>query len=441
MKRIVITLLIVLAFFSTVISRTPEQKVSITGHVNCPFISHNGGTAYLLLTVTTPTVEPRRRQPMNVAVVLDRSGSMADQNKIEFAKKAVRTLIEQLQSDDIFSFVIYDDVIEVLREARPVNDKRSLLCLLDEVSPRGATNLGGGLSEGLRQVERRRDKEYVNRVILLSDGLANRGVTDPYELQRIVQRYRGKSISVSTMGVGLDYNENLMVRLSESGGGNYYFIEHAQSLASIFRKELKSLSCVAVQNASIQLDLGKGVRLLDAVGMDHRTDGNEVTIQLGDLYSGERREVTLELEIPEGTGSVTIAKGVLKHDGKRGWFESWPSFAASIRYTRDLSEVDRNRDHETQAKADVALSTRSVEKALRALDEGRREDAAKELKSAQSAVLASPAAASTGAGATLLNEQKGRLEQYQQLLKDTTDDRKAKKQIQFENYKVQKSQH
>jgi hypothetical protein len=130
---------------------------------------------------------------------------------------------------------------------------------------------------------------------------------------------------------------------------------------------------------------------------------------------------------------------VLKYDGKRGWFESWPSFAASIHYTKDFSEVDRHRDHETQAKADVAVSTRSVENALRALDEGRREDAAKELKSAQAAVMASPAASAAGAGASLLMDQKGRLESYQQLLKDSTDDRKAKKSIQFENYKTQKS--
>ena len=91
--------------------------------------------------------------------------------------------------------------------------------------------------------------------------------------------------------------------------------------------------------------------------------------------------------------------------------------------------------------ADVAVSTRTVEKALRALDEGRREDAAKELQNAQAVVVSSPAATSTGAGASLLTEQKGKLEAFRQLLKDSTDDRKAKKSIQFENYKTQKSQH
>ncbi len=439
MKRTIIAVVTIIGLLSTVLGRTPDQKVTINGRINCPFVSHNGGTAYLLLSIAAPTTESTHRQPMNVSVVLDRSGSMADQNKIEYAKKAVRTLIDQLQDDDIFSFVIYDDVVDVVRRAQPVHDKRDLLRALEEVFPRGATNLGGGLAEGLRQVECWRDKEYLNRVILFSDGLANRGVTDPCELGRMVQRYRGRSISVTTMGVGLEYNENLMMRLSESGGGNYYFIESPQSLDSIFRQELQSLSCVVAQNAFIELRLGDGVHCHDVIGDEHREEGKAVVIPIGDVYSNEHRELTVELEIPEGTGTFNVAKGVLKHDGKRGWFESWPSFEVSIHYAKDFSEVDRNRDHETQAKTDVAVSTRNVEKALRALDEGRREDAARELMDARSTIAASPAASAGGIGTSLLIEQRGRIESFQQLLKHSTDDRRAKKSIQFENYKTQKS--
>jgi Ca-activated chloride channel homolog len=438
MKRTLFVLTMVLGMLGVAQCRSESQKITINGHLNCPLVAHNGGTVYLLVSITAPPAESRPRQPMNLVLVLDRSGSMADERKIDYAKTAVRALVDQLQTDDVFSFVIYDDVIDVVRAARPVRNRQELSTLLDAVYPRGATNLGGGLAEGLRQVERYRDREYVNRVILLSDGLANRGVTDLYELQRMVQRSRAKSISVTTMGVGLDYNENLMMRLSESGGGNYYFIESPSTLASVFRKELKNLSCVSAQNAILELHLGKGVHLRDAIGLEHHDDGRDVTIPLGDIYSDELREVTLELEIPEGTGTLSVAKGVLKYGGKHGWFESWPSFAATAQYTRDLSEVDKNRDHETQAKADVAVSTRSVENALRALDEGRREDAARELKGAEAAVMASPSASVGGATGTMLNEQRSRLAGFQNLLKDSADMNRAKKAIQYENYQVQK---
>jgi Ca-activated chloride channel family protein len=285
---------------------------------------------------------------MNLAIVLDRSGSMADEGKIEYAKKAVRSLIDQLQEGDYFSFVIYDDVVEVLCQSQRVRDKRDLRNILDEVYPRGATNLGGGLVAGLEQVERHRDREFLNRVILLSDGLANRGITDPHDLRRIAQRYRAKSISVTTMGVGLDYNENLMMGLSQSGGGNYYFIESQNSLASIFRKELRSLSSIAAQNALIELTLADGVHVRDVIGCERQHEGKRITIPVGDLYAGEQRQLTVELEIPEGSGTVQAVKGVLRYEGKHGWFESWPSFTASLHYTRILADVDKNRDNEIQ---------------------------------------------------------------------------------------------
>ena len=438
MKTHVAFTIVVAALLGIGLARGSEKGMTVSGRFNSPFISHNGGIAYLQICITIPVAESRERQPMNLAVVLDRSGSMADEEKIEYAKKAVRSLIDQLQEGDYFSFVIYDNVVQVLRGSQRVRDKRDLRDLLDEVYPRGATNLGGGLIAGLEQVERHLDREFLNRVILLSDGLANRGITDPYELRRIAQRYRSKSISVTTMGVGLDYNENLMMGLSQSGGGNYYFIESPNSLASIFRKELRSLSSIVAQNASVELRPADGVRVLDVVGCEQPRDGRCVTIPVGDLYSGEQRQLTVELEIPEGAGTLQAVNGVLRYEGRHGWFESWPSFAASLHYTRILAEIDKNRDNEVQALVDVALSTRSVDRALKALDEGRKDDAAKELKAAQSAVMLSPAAYSRGAGGAMLGDQRARLENFQNLLKDSADLRKAKKAIQYENYQVQK---
>jgi Ca-activated chloride channel homolog len=415
-----------------------DKGITINGRFSTPFVPSIGGKAYLQICIASPPAVSHGRPPMNLAVVLDRSGSMADEGKIEYARKAVRSLIDQLREGDYFSFVIYDDVVQVVRSSKRIGSRRDLDNLLDEVYPRGATNLGGGLLAGLEQVERHRDGELLNRVILLSDGLANRGITDPHELQRIVQRFRSKSISVTSMGVGLDYNENLMMGLSRSGGGNYYFIENPASLAAIFRKELRSMSSVAAQNASIELKLAPGVRVLDVIGCEQEHSDRRVTIPIGDLYSGEQRQVTVELEIPEGSGLLNAVGGVLRHDGNRGWFESWPSFVAAVHYTRLVAEIDNNRDNEVQALVDVALSTRSVDRALKALDEGRRNDAARELKSAQSSLMLSPAADSKGAGGALLGDQRARLESFQILLQDSADARRAKKAIQFENYRTQK---
>src|SRR3990172_4022106 len=288
-----------------------DKTVTIAARLNTPVISVRGGQIFVHLTVGTPRFEERRREPLNLSVVLDRSGSMGDERKIEYARKALQKLIDELNENDIFSLVVYDDYIDVLRNPSRVGNKRGLKALIDGIEPRGSTNLGGGMIQGLELASQFVQKGYVNRVVLLSDGLANQGITSPHELNRIARQYRHRGISMTTMGVGLDYNENLMVGLAENGGGNYYFIESPRQLASIMAKELDYVSSVVCRDAVIELRLGSGVRLKDVVGYEWKQEGEKTVVSLGDLYSDENRELTVELEAPKGTGSVQLAEGTI----------------------------------------------------------------------------------------------------------------------------------
>ena len=417
----------------------PSPVFTLNGKLNCPVISERGGTAYLQLTLTTPNIiSEKRRKPMNLSVVIDRSGSMSDQRKMEYAKKAFVSLVDQLQSNDILSIVIYDDVVEVIRRAQKIgNDKQSIKRLIDEVYPRGSTNLGGGLVEGLRQSEKYAGKEFVNRVVLLSDGLANVGITDPVELNRIAKRYRDKSISITAMGVGLDYNENLMMGLSESGGGNYYFIEHPHSLAAIIRQEFDMVSSVVAQNGAIYLTLGDNVHVQDVVGCEFKNENARYIIPIGDLYANETREFTVELSIPAGTGNRIVASGELRYESEN-IIASFPHFSAKVTYTKDFAEIEKNRDISTQAKADIAVSTRKVEQAMQAMDNGDQAAAEMHLNEAKDLMSTSPAASAAGASGESVRSQLGKIESYQKSAKED-DSQKAKKSIQYENYKTRKN--
>jgi Ca-activated chloride channel family protein len=418
----------------------PAPVVTLDGRLNCPVISELGGTAYLQLTLTTPGMRAEaKRRPMNLAVVIDRSGSMGDQRKMEYAKKAFGTLIDQLQPEDILSLVVYDDAVDVLRTAQRVGrEKQNIKRMVEEVYPRGSTNLGGGLQQGLREAERYAGKEYINRVVLLSDGLANVGVTDPAELNRMARNHRNRSISVTAMGVGLDYNENLMMGLAESGGGNYYFIEHPNSLASIVRKEFDMVSSVLAQNAAIYIKLGDNVQVSDVVGCAFGQENGTYIVQVGDLYANETREFTVELRVPAGKGQRSIASGELRYEHST-LIAAFPTFSAGVRYTRDVADVERHRDIGTQAKADIAVSARKVEQAMQALDDGDHAAAEIQLNEAKELISASPAASAMGASGESVRSQLGRIESYQKTAKDETDLRKAKKSIQYDNYKTRKN--
>lgn len=433
--------ILVLRFSGVAMSRLPaEGSVTLDGRLNYPYVSNSGGRIFLQIALTAGSFTLTERRPMNLCVVLDRSGSMAGEGKITYAKKALYALIDQLTTRDILSIVIYDDVVEVLSEARHVRNKMALKRLIERIEPRGSTNLGGGMMEGFRQVDRHFDREFVNRVVLLSDGLANQGIVDPTELNRIARRYRSRSISLTTMGVGLDYNENLMMGLAESGCGNYYFIERPYNLAYIVQKELNALSGIVLQSASIELTLGKGVRVLDVVGCDHKFMSGKYSISVGDVYANERREISVELVIPEGVGSMVVATGTLYYESSNETIRRRPTFSVRVHYTDDISMIEQHRDWETQARVDVAVSTRQIERAIQALDEGRRDVAAQEIAAAKQSLMASPALTRASEdGAVVLREQHNRLELYEELLDSVQDIRRAKKTIQFENYRTQKN--
>lgn len=417
-----------------------SNALELRGRMNCPVVPREGGRAFLELTLNAPRGETRERKPVNLCVVLDRSGSMGEEGKIVNAKAALRALIDRLSPEDIFSLVIYDDVVDVLRPARCAGDKRELRDLVEGIQPRGWTNLGGGMLEGFAQAGRYAGREYVNRVVLLSDGLANRGITDPGELGRYARKFRDRSISLTTMGVGLDYNENLMTSLAARGGGNYYFIESPRHLASIFKREFDGLGCVVAQNAVIELRLGRGVSVSDVVGAEFSAVDGRVRIPVGDVYAGERREFTVEVAIPAGTGRLCVAEGDVRFEPVRDGFDVASLAGVSVTYSADAAEIERHRDLEAQASADVALSTRGVERAMDALDQGKSEAALEEIAAARRILAASPAA-SGGASGSAIREQDRRLDMYQQRLKDGPDSlQKAKKSIQYDNYRRQRGE-
>lgn len=440
MKFIVSLLLCALSVSGTdaMSHRPPDATITLGGSINYPYVSHNGGTVYLQVHVNTEDRRPNRRRPMNIAVVLDRSGSMADEGKMEYAREALRALINHLTADDYFSLVVYDHSIDVMRPAARVGNKRDLLRMVDRIQPRGRTNLGGGMVEGFRQVKQHAGRELVNRVILLSDGLANEGITDPAELNSIARDHRRRGISITTMGVGLAYNENLMMGLSESGGGNYYFIEGPYAMAEIMQKEFSTISAVLVQNAVLELRPGRGVTVRDVVGCEHRRRGDLYTIALGDLYSNEMRELIVELAVPEGSGSIVVATGSLRFDVGDIRINRVQPFEVRVRYSRDLAEVERNRNMDVQARADVAVSTRKVEDALKALDEGRDTDANNLMEEARRSLAASPAATAAGNAAAVVRMQEAKIQDYRDSLLLQDRDR-AKKSIQYDNYRTQKN--
>lgn len=269
--------------------------------LNNPYFLTQGNAKEVYLYVQLNAAEAHKtekRIPLNLSLVIDRSGSM-NGDKIAFAKKAADFVIKQLNEEDILSIVQYDNIIEVILAAEKVKNKEILLQKVAKIAARGMTNLSGGMMEGYNQTRKLKAEGQVNRVLLLSDGLANEGVTDPEQLQLIAKKvFETDRIGLSTFGVGADYDEKLMTNLSENGGGNYYFIESPDQIPGIFAQELTGLLTVVAQNARLNITFPSEYFHAGKVyGYPYSLNGNVLTVSFNDVYSKEEKAVLIRLDL------------------------------------------------------------------------------------------------------------------------------------------------
>jgi Ca-activated chloride channel family protein len=251
---------------------------------------------YLYLEIEGQTApSSNQRIPLNLSLVMDRSGSMVGE-KIDFAKKAACFVIKNLGPRDCASVVQYDDVVEVVSPSARVSDKETLLQRIESISARNMTNLSGGMLAGYEQLALTKAEGMVNRVLLLSDGLANQGITQPEQLQQIAQdKFRELGLALSTFGVGADFDEKLMTNLSEYGGGNYYFIDSPDKIPAIFAKELEGLLAVVAQQVTLELDLPADFQCEQVFGYPAEIQGQSVRIRFNDVFSNEKKAVLVKL--------------------------------------------------------------------------------------------------------------------------------------------------
>jgi len=266
-------------------------------------IRANGGSnRYLLARFTAPASPQRRdRPPVNVAFVIDRSGSMGGQ-KIALAKEAVRMAVSLLRPSDRFAVVTYDEAIDVVTPSTPATAeaKRHAARALGRVAARGSTNLGDGWLRGAEQVALHQDERYVSRILLLTDGLANQGIVDPEVLRQHAGALRARGVMTTTIGLGEDFNEELLRSMSLAGGGNFYFVESPAQIADTMTSELQETLDIVARSLALVLRVPDGVLVEPLTEALVERDGPAWRILLGDAVSEQEFEIVVRVNFPAG---------------------------------------------------------------------------------------------------------------------------------------------
>ena len=278
---------------------------------------------HALIQFTAPATPPRAgRQPVHVAFVLDRSGSMGG-NKIRLAREAVREALQALRPEDRFALVVYDDEVTVVVEstAASAEAKRNALARLARIDARGSTDLHGGWAAGCDQVARTLGGESVGRVLLLTDGLANQGITDPAELQRLAGvALRERRIATTTFGVGADFDERLLQAVADAASGHFYFIETPAQIPDLLTSELGELLEVVAHDACVTVEVPAGAEASPLNALDTVKAEKGIRVTLGNLVSGQDVAVVLALRFPPMPAGVEflVRIGAADRDGVLG---------------------------------------------------------------------------------------------------------------------------
>ncbi len=257
------------------------------------------------------------RRPLNLSLAIDRSGSMGG-TPLRYAIKAAQQLVDKLTPEDYLSVVIYDDEAELILPHQLVTDRVAIKKLIGNIRAGGCTNLSGGWLLACEQIKAQQSPDKLNRVLLLTDGQANMGITDPQILINTAKAQAADGIITTTLGFGDHFNEDLLIGIANAGEGNFYFIQSPDDAAEVFRIELETLLSVVGQNLAVTLVPSPGIKFGSLLN-NYRSQvkGEQLEIHLGDVYSSESRQLAIAITIPAQAkvGDILLAEVNYRYQG------------------------------------------------------------------------------------------------------------------------------
>ena len=339
-------------------------------------VIYNGGSREVVVQIDLDARRPEhgKRAPMNLAVVLDRSGSMQGA-KIEKARQAACVAVDHLDDNDYFSLVTFDNDTDVLLPPERVGGDRhrdELKARIDRIRPGGGTAIYAGVSLGAAQVRRHLEKEFVNRVILLSDGLANVGPSRTSDLAGLGRELRRDGLSVTTVGLGDDYNEDLMTALAEASSANYYYVRDAEKLPGIFAEELGAARSIVARSVTIRITVPAGVRLKEIIGQPEiQCRGRSADIALPEYFGGDKRRFLARCVVEEKSSApLEVAAVDLKYEPTDGGKAEPQQQAAKIDFTDEEKKSDASVRMEVIREVSIAENRLAKERAVKLADAG-----------------------------------------------------------------------
>ncbi|HEV7555288.1 MAG TPA: VWA domain-containing protein, partial [Kofleriaceae bacterium] len=292
---------------------TDPGLVEMTAEPTTSLILANAATELgVRVRITAHDLPAAQRPPLDLALVLDTSGSMEGQ-AIDALRLSARELASKLRDGDRLSVVVFHSKTELLVPNVVVgpNNRAAIDRAISTIHATGTTDLAGGLTMGLAQLRATLLPNGINRIVLLSDGVPNSST----ELPQLVTLIRRSGVSVTSLGFGGDYDTTLMTQIARDTGGAFHYLEQASDVAAVFDSELAKMTTSVARNMQLVIEPGPGVTIPAMPGLSARGDGTYYAM-IGDLPAGDTRDLMIPVQVTaRGEGSTAeLVQATLSFD-------------------------------------------------------------------------------------------------------------------------------
>jgi Ca-activated chloride channel homolog len=321
------------------------------------------------------TASSVQRPPMNIAIVIDRSGSMQGP-RMAAAREAAMLAIDRLTPRDIISVVAYDDRVDVEVPATKANDPRAIKDRIARLTPRGSTAIWAGLQKGAEEIRKFKAPDRVNKIILLSDGLANVGPSKADDFVRLGRQLAQEGITVSTVGLGTGYNEDLMAGLARSAEGTHKFVAEPADLAQFFSREFDDAQAVVAQDIIIHIDLAPGILPNRALGRSAEINGQRMTFRLSQIIAETEQAVIVAIDVPADRSQASLSLGRVSASFRTldGTSRETAVNDINVRVSTIASEVESSLDKTVARDVTILTAREDNDEAVKLRDAGRIDD-------------------------------------------------------------------
>lgn len=407
-----------------------SHTLTLTARLDRSHIAPSGGLVQLLIQIGAEAMPAGDRLPLNLAAVADRSGSMYGP-KLDYTKQALLFLVDQVGPRDYLSVVTYDDQVETPLPSSHVVRKDALKAELGRIECGGSTNLSGGLATGMQQISRNAAPRQVNRTLLMTDGLANVGVTDPDTLVGWARTWRERGLTLSTLGVGDDFAEDLLVALAEAGGGNFHYIADPDKIPAIFAQELSGLLQVSAQALHLRVEVEPGVAVQGVIGYPPSGTPHAVELALPDIYSGEVKSLLVTLAVAAPPAGRRLARVTLDYlPAAADLAPQTATLDVTVGVTSDPALLEAPLDAEVVKQVNLARAAVARDEAVAHADRGEMAAGAVALEMAAEALAPLAAAGDTEAG-----EQLSALRAQASALRGEQYGKAVRKQMRYDSHR------